>query len=234
MNKNQIKSWAALMAAGCLTLTAFTVLAQESDTNSQTAAVPAQTDVSAPLQSDVSAGQTIVSAAAPAAATQLGYGATQILQLARARVGDDTIITYIRNSGNGYNLNADQIIYLRQQGVSSAVVNTMLSQPAAAGLPPMPATPAPAPVSDSQSSYASAPAARPSIVGPAVSAIDPTAAAAAATTYYYYPPYYYPYYGYSYPAYGGYGWYPGVSVSLGWRGGWGGGWHGGFHGGWHR
>jgi hypothetical protein len=234
MNKNQITSWAALLAAGSLTLTAFTVSAQVADTNNQSVAAPAPADNSANPQSDASSGTAIVTSGAPAAGTQLGYGATQILQLAQARVGDDTIITYIRNSGNSYNLNADQIIYLRQQGVSSAVVNTMLSQPAAAMLPPLPATPAPAPVSDSQSAYASAPPARPSIVGPSVSAIDPTAAAAAATTYYYYPPYYYPCYGYSYPAYHYYGWYPGVSVSLGWRGGWGGGWHGGFHGGWHR
>ena len=47
----------------------------------------------------------------------------------KANVGDETIIAYIKNSGNSYGLNADQIIYLRQQGVSDAVVRTMLNQP---------------------------------------------------------------------------------------------------------
>ena len=45
--------------------------------------------------------------------------------------GISTIIAYIRNSGNSYGLNADQIIYLRQQGLSDAVIRVMLSQPRA-------------------------------------------------------------------------------------------------------
>lgn len=176
--------------------------------------------------------------AAPAPAPHLAYGVSQILQLQQANVGDDTIISYIKNSRNSYGLNAEQIIYLRQQGLSAAVLNAMLSQPhpgviASSGVA-MPSSPAPN-VSDLQPmpQPVSAPT---SIVGPSVSAIDPTAAAAAATTYYYYQPYSYPVYSYPYyyPAYGYYGYYPGVSLSFGWRGGWGGGgWHGGggFHGG---
>src|SRR4029077_20056929 len=74
-----------------------------------------------------------------AAAPQIGYGASQVLQLQQANVGDDTIIAYIKNSGNSYALNAEQIIYLRQQGLSSAVLNTMLTQPATAeAAPPSP------------------------------------------------------------------------------------------------
>lgn len=67
----------------------------------------------------------------------------------------------------------------------------------------------------------------------------------------YYPPGYYPAYGYGYgyPGYYGYGYYPGYigtgvvvggwgwrggwGGGWGWRGGWGGGWHGGWGGGWH-
>jgi len=217
MKPNYFKSLAALMTAGCMTLSASVALAQDSSA-SQTA--PAQPAQPAP---DV------------APAPPLPYGVSQILQLQQAKVGDDTIIAYIRNSRNSYGLNADQIIYLRQQGVSSAVINTMLSQPApgvlaAAPTPTQPASAAPA-------TYDSQPASPTSIVGPSVTAIDPTATAAATTYYYqpyYYPNYYYPCY---YPAYG---FYPGVSLSVGWGGrwggGWGGGWHGGggFHGGWHR
>jgi hypothetical protein len=160
-------------------------------------------------------------AAASAAAPRLSYGVSQIVQLAQAKVGEDTIIAYIKNSGNSYVLTADQIIYLRQQGVSDAAITTMLNQPrlsvAAATTPP------PAP----QAAVSTA------TVAPAVTYVQTVPA----TTYYYYgqPYYYYP--AYYYPAYGYYGFYPGVSLSFGWGGrwggGWGGGWHGGWGGGWH-
>src|SRR5665647_1501063 len=170
------------------------------------------------LAQDSSGANTVQPAAVNAPVPQLAYGVPQIVQLAQAKVSDDTIIAYIRNSGNGYGLNADQIIYLRLQGVSDAVLSAMLTQPRA-GMPlPMPATPAP-PVT-----YV------PSIPD---------------TTYYSEPYVYYtaPYY---YPAYAWYpsvtycyGWRGGWHG--GWRGSasvWGGGWRGGWHGsapsgGWH-
>jgi len=89
-----------LVAAAALALSAITVAAQNS---SAAASQPAPVDLS--------------------------YGASQIVELAHAKVSDDTIIAYIRNSGNSYALDADQIIYLRQQGISDAVVNVMLNQP---------------------------------------------------------------------------------------------------------
>lgn len=176
------------------------------------------------------------SAAQPAAATapapQLAYGVSPILQLAQAKVGDDTIIAYIKNSGNSYGLNADQIIYLRQQGISSAVITAMLNQPKPGVAVAAPTTSAPQATSSTAT------------VAPAVTYVQTVPA----TTYYYSMPdmtyyYYQPYY---YPAYGC---YPGVSLSFGWGGRWGGwqgggfrgggfhggGFHGGgFHGGWHH
>src|SRR5690348_14262424 len=68
-------------------------------------------------------------AAAGQAAPQLSYGVPEVLQLSQAKVGDSVIVNYIQNSGNNYGLNAAQIIYLRQQGVSDTVINTMLNQP---------------------------------------------------------------------------------------------------------
>jgi hypothetical protein len=59
----------------------------------------------------------------------LSYGVDQIIQLSRAKVSDDTIVNFIRNSGSSYGLDANQIVYLKQQGVSDTVVNVMLSQP---------------------------------------------------------------------------------------------------------
>jgi hypothetical protein len=184
---------------------------------------------------------------AQAQAPALPYGVSQVLQLQQAKVGDDTIITYIKNSGTSYGLNADQIIYLREQGLSSAVLNAMLSQPAPgaiANASPNQSTQAPAAPASYSSTTQPAPPSSSSMIGPSVTAIDPTAAAAANTTYYYYQPYPYTYYpAYSYPYYyPAYGYFrPSVSFSIGWGGSWGGwrggGWHGGGwggHGGWHH
>ena len=165
-----------------------------------------------------------------AVAPQLSYGVPQILKLAKANVGDETIIAYIKNSGNSYGLNADQIIYLRQQGISDAVVRTMLNQPKPA-VAAATATPAPQPEASTVSTAETSTA----MVAPEVTYVQTVPA----TTYYYYQPYYYP----------DYAWYPPVTFSFGWGGGFhgggfgggfrgggfGGGFHGGgFHGGGHR
>jgi hypothetical protein len=178
--------------------------------------------ISVPAQ-DSSAPTTVVPAAVTAPAPQLAYGVPQILQMAQAKVGDDTIIAYIKNSGSSYGLNADQIIYLKQQGLSDGVITAMLNQPKPGVAAYTPPAPAPQPA-----------------LAPAVAAVPtPTPAptvtyvqSVPATTYYYQPqPYYYPYY--YYPSYAV---YPAVSLSFGWggyyRGGYYGGWHGGY-GGWH-
>jgi hypothetical protein len=200
MKTNHFLGLAAVLAAG-VAFSAVPVLAQDSTT-------------------DVSA--TVPSAPAP----QLAYGVSQILQLSQAKVPDDTIVTYIKGTGTSYGLTADQIIYLQQHGVSSTVINTMLTQPRAgvmayssapAPAAPVPTTPAPAPVYDTQPASTV-------VVTPPVTAIDPSA-----TAYYYsYPSYYYPSYGYG----GYYGGYSPVVFSVGWGRGWGGyGWRGGY--GWH-
>jgi hypothetical protein len=147
---------------------------------------------------------TITTATAP----QLGQGVAQILQLAQAKISDDTIIAYIRNSGNSYRLEAKQIIYLRQQGVSAKVINFMLNQTKVVSAPEQSAT------QPDSSYYSSAYYAQP-----------------------YYYPYYggYPYYAGLYPGVFSFGFRGGFHD--GFRGGFhdgGGGFHGGgggFHGG---
>lgn len=199
MKTNYVRTLAAALAAGVI-LTCSVATAQMAD-NAQ----PVATVSTAP---------------------QLPYGANSILQLSRANVGDDTIINYIKNSGNSYGLNADQIIYLRQQGVSSAVINAMLNQPKPGVLAATPTTTATQPAAATVA--VTPPPATTTTVAPTVTYVQTVPA----TTYYYYQPYYYPAYGGYYG--GGYGWpYPAVSLSFGWGGHWGGGWHGGWGGGWH-
>jgi len=175
-------------------------------------------------QSTPATAPTIAPAPVTSSIPPLAYGVPQVLQLVQAKISDDTVIAYINNSRINYGLDANQIIYLRQQGVSDAVVSAMLNQPkpgAVAAAPAAPtATPAPAPAQ-----VASAP------VAPTVTYVQSqptvTYVQTPPTTYYYTQPYYY------YPSYA---YYPPVSLSFGfgWGGGWRGGYHGGYRGGWHR
>jgi len=171
-------------------------------------------------------------AAGSGSAPQLSYGVPQVLQLSQAKIGDNTIVAYIQNSGTIYSLNAAEIVYLKQQGVSDAVITTMLNQrqqvtQAAAQTAPQ----APATATTSQPGSAETSTA---VAQPTVTYVQPVPSSTVyvipdTQTYnynaYYYQPYYYPYYG---------GWYyPPVSFSFGFGGGYRGGW-GGYHGGWHR
>jgi hypothetical protein len=197
--QNFKKSFLAVAAVTGLALSAMTVSAQDS--------------------SNATANQT----APQAAPIQLSYGVSQIVQLAQAKVSDSTILTFVQNSGNSYGLDANQIIYLRQNGVSDAVVSAMLNQPKN--------------VAANQTASQTANTQNATAVAPPVTTYVQSAPASSVyvvpdtQTYYYdsyYQPYYYPNYYYPY-----YGWgYPAVSLSFGFGGRWGGGFHGGgFHGG---
>ncbi|HVU26479.1 MAG TPA: hypothetical protein VHG71_01940 [Verrucomicrobiae bacterium] len=171
-------------------------------------------------------------------APQLSYGVPQILQLSQAKVSDNTIVTYIQNSGNSYGLDANQIIYLRQQGVSDTVLNAMLNQHGSQSQPTVSA----APVTQSQNNSSSVNVIQNANAPdqPAVTYVQPVPTSSVyiipdTQTYNYYAyryrPYVYNYCGYQ--PYCGYGYYPAVRVSFGY-GGWRGG-YGGYHrGGWHR
>lgn len=157
-------------------------------------------------------------------APQLAYGVSQVVQLSKANIGEDTIVTYVQNSGNSYGLDADQIVYLKQQGVSANVINAMINQRNR----PVASAPV-ATATDSQASY-TAPASTANYVQTAPASV-PTSTVYVmpdTQTYDYYSYYYHPYYPY-YP-YNYYGW-PAVSLSFGWGGRWGGGYNGGWHGG---
>ena len=191
--------------------------------------------------SDAATISNVAQTAAPTGgAPQLSYGVPQVLQLSQAKIGDSTIVAYIQNSGTIYSLNASEIVYLKQQGVSDAVITTMLNQrqrvtQSAAQSAPQAATSQPASAETSTA-----------VAQPTVSYVQTVPSSTVyvipdTQTYRYYNNYY-PYYSY-YPYYGGWC-YPPVIFSFGfgggyhggyYRGGWGG-YHGYYHGGggWHH
>ena len=169
---------------------------------------------------------------AAAVSVPLTVGTQEVLKLVRSKLGDDTIIAFIKNSSLAYNLGAEQVIFLRNEGVSEAVLNTMLTRgngPSGAAIAASPA-PSVAPATSSTTTYVAAPTSTSYVAAPATTVYVETPAYR-----YYYP--YGPYYGYGYPYSYVYP-YPAVSFSFGYRGGYGygyhgGGYRGGFHGGFH-
>jgi hypothetical protein len=174
---------------------------------------------------------------------QLSYGVPQVLQLSQAKIGDSTIVAYIQNSGTIYTLNASEIIYLKQQGVSDAVIATMLNQRqrvTQSAARTAPSVPAAATTSQPGSAGTSTAVAQPTATYVQTVPSSKVYVIPDTQTYnydaYYYQPYYYPYYG---------GWYyPPVTFSFGFGGGYRGGYYhggwGGYHGyshhggGWHH
>ena len=162
----------------------------------------------------------LMSAVSADSAPTLPYGASEVLKLVNAKVGDDTIVAYISHAPTGYTLSASDLVYLRSQGVSDGVLSAMLTH----ARPAESTTAAPAPV---QVAAAPAPAAVVVQAPPTTTYVQsaPVVVAAPPTVVYdygYYPYYYGPrYYG------------PGLSLSFGFggRGYYGGGYRGGFHGG---
>jgi hypothetical protein len=189
--------------------------------------------------------QVTATSAAQTAPVQLSYGVSQVIQLSKANVSEATIVNFVQNSGSSYGLDASQIVYLKQQGVSDAVINTMLNQPR------------PVVQTASQPNYPTA-----SSTSTAIVVAQPTVTyvpAQSSTVYVIPDTQTYSYYVRSYRSYGArccnpytcYSpvYYSGCSPSLsfaigfggGYRGGyacggWGGGYRGGYRGGggWHR
>jgi hypothetical protein len=172
---------------------------------------------------------------------------SDVVKMNNAGISQDVIANYVRNTDARSTLSADDIIYLRDQGISTGLITVMIQHGAVAQSAPtaqtvpMPATPAPAPT------YAQYPAE----AAPDYSAYQqqpdvnynyysyPNYGYSTPYWYWnyyypYYPVWYYPYrywyggrYGFRYGSgYGG-GRYFGRS---GFHGSFGGGFHAGFHG----
>src|SRR5436305_1386297 len=68
-----------------------------------------------------------VEAQAPAP-VNLGPAAGEVVRLSEAGSTEDVIVAYIQRSGAAFNLSADQILYLRDIGLSSPVIQAMLNR----------------------------------------------------------------------------------------------------------
>ena len=60
----------------------------------------------------------------------------EVVKLSQSRMSDDVILNYIKSSGKSYKLNADDIIYLSNQGVSQGVISALQTASSANPNPP--------------------------------------------------------------------------------------------------
>jgi len=194
------------------------------DTNSAPAGVATPTVVTSPTPSTPDS-----NTAAKTDSAKLPYGVADVVKLSRSQVSEDVIVSYVQNSGTAYSLGSDDIVRLRNEGVSDRVINTMLDQhKKAVDAAQIAAAPAPVysdntsspAVSESQPAQNSAPAEAP--LTPPASSTYVIPYPPATAPYYGYPSYYYPYYPYYY---GGYYGGPIVSFRFGFGGGHGGHFH---------
>ena len=228
--KNRTSCRHVLVAIGALSLLPLGVaVAADSNGAPQVIVTGAPTAVPPPA---------VAPAPQAVAPARLPYGAEDVLKLSRAQVSDDIIQKYIQNTGTIYDLKPADIVYLRSEGVSDRVVNTMMEQRNRVSAMAAQNTPPPAPPGPAVPPYdtsAAAPAynyaqAAPTDMQPQPTYVQQAPASSvyvipypqATSAYYGYPYSSYPY-SYSYPYYGYYGGYygPGISLGFGFGGGWG-------------
>jgi hypothetical protein len=96
-----------------------------------------------------------------AAPVNLSPGAAEVVRLAGSGVGDDVVLAYIQNSQAQFTLSADDVLYLKDIGLSPQVTSAMLSHDSTLRTQPQqyaPAAPAaPAPVAPGTPVQAAAP-----------------------------------------------------------------------------
>ena len=118
-----------------------------------------------------------------AVGANLSPGAAEVVRLAGSGVGDDVVLAYIQNSQAPFSLTADNVLYLKDQGLSPQVTSAMLSHDSALRGQPQqyaPAAPAPA-MQPPVTPVAPAPTAPAQVYAPApVAAPTPVAAPAPA------------------------------------------------------
>jgi hypothetical protein len=151
---------------------------------------------------------------------RLPYGVDDVLKLVRGQVTEDVVVAYVQSSGTPYSLSANDIVYLKQQGVSDRIVNAMLDQKnrylaSNQNVAPAQTTPNYQPQDNSQAQ-------------PPVTYVQPPSSSVYVipNTDYGYDPYYYSYSPYYYGGYY-YGGYPSFGLSFGFRNH---GFIGGYHG----
>ncbi len=113
----------------------FDVSAQPDGTAAAASAAPSMT--AGPEDTAPAPAAVVASAGVRMLPLDLSPGLAEIIKLAQAQIGSDTILAYIQNSRQAYNPTADEILYLTDLGVSEKVVAALVNK-TDTGLAPAP------------------------------------------------------------------------------------------------
>jgi hypothetical protein len=95
-------------------------------------------------------------AVTPPAAVNISPAAAEVLRLSESGVGEEVVLAYVKNSQTAFSLTSEDVLYLRDVGLSSAVLTAMLARDTALRAPPQ-GTPYPTPAPPEPPSTAPAP-----------------------------------------------------------------------------
>lgn len=84
-------------------------------------------------------------AQAQTAPANFSPGLQEVLKLTQAHMPEEVVLAYVKNSGQSYNLTADDILYLSSQGVSQGVLTALLQSKSALPAAPVATSPPPPP-----------------------------------------------------------------------------------------
>ena len=127
---------------GAAALALIGTIAQLTTTHAQSDASKdaAPTDATAPAATSTN----LAPAEMPKLPADLSPGLADVIKLTQSNVGDQVVENYIKNSGNTYKPTADEILYLKDVGVSDEVISVLMLN-GKTGAPAVAGVPAPAP-----------------------------------------------------------------------------------------
>jgi hypothetical protein len=91
-------------------------------------------------------------------------GTAEVVKLAESGLGDEVVMAYVTNSQAGFNLSAEDIVYLKDVGISETVITLMMSRDKVlrdSGVPANVRSPAPPPMPEPQAPVVTPPATPP-------------------------------------------------------------------------
>jgi hypothetical protein len=89
-------------------------------------------------------------ASAEGTTPELPSGVQDVVKLVKAGLGEDVVLAHIKSLNANYNLTADQLIYLHQQGVSQNEIKALMSTGNSTPISPVAPAPVPTPANAPQ------------------------------------------------------------------------------------
>ncbi len=169
---------AALVLIG--TIAQLTTTHAQPDASKDTAAAAAPTDATP---------TNLAPAELPKLPADLSPGLADVIKLTQSNVGDQVVVNYIKNSGNTFKPTADEILYLKDLGVSEEVISTLMvngtsGAPSVATAAPAPQpAPTPQPLSPEPSVAATVPP--PDMPAPTTTVVEQTPPPEVTVNYFY-------------------------------------------------